>query len=121
MILVKEDDYFIRKGNDIYTILNISFPQSALGDRVTVKTLEGEKIITVPQGTEHDKIITIKGEGVPFIGTNRRGDHHVVVKLAPPKSMSEEEKLLYEKLFELSKGKKPQERIIDKVKNAFSK
>ena len=121
VILVKEDDYFIRKGNDIYTILNISFPQSALGDRVTVKTLEGEKIITVPQGTEHDKIITIKGEGVPFIGTNRRGDHHVVVKLAPPKSMSEEEKLLYEKLFELSKGKKPQERIIDKVKNAFSK
>lgn len=121
VILVKEDDYFIRKGNDIYTLLNVSFPQAALGDDVSIKTLEGEKTIIVPPGIEHDKIITIKGEGVPFIGTNKRGDHHVIVKLAPPKSLSDEEKKLYEKLFEISQNKKPPSGILKKVKNAFGK
>ena len=121
VILVKEDDYFIRKGNDIYTILCTSFPQAALGDEVVVKTLDGEKSINIPAGIEHDKIINIKGGGVPYVGTNRRGDHHVIVKLVPPKVLSEEEKELYKKLYEISKGKKAQESIIDKVKNAFSK
>jgi molecular chaperone DnaJ len=121
VIHVKEDEYFIRKGNDIYTMLNLSFPQAALGDKVEIKTLDGEKTIIVPQGTEYDKIITIKGVGVPYIGTNKRGDHHAVVRLVPPKNMSEEEKSLYTKLFEIQKGKKHKEKIIDKVKNAFGK
>lgn len=121
VILVKEDDYFIRKGNDIYTILCINFPQAALGDKISVRTLDGEKTITVPAGIEHDKIITIKEGGVPFVGTKRRGDHHVVIKLVPPKVLSEQEKELYTKLYELGQGKKNQESIIDKVKNAFGK
>lgn len=121
VILVKEDDYFIRKGSDVYTILNVSFPQAAIGDEVTIKTLDGEKTISIPAGAEHDKVITIKGEGVPHIGTNRRGDHHVVIKLSPPKSLSDEEKKLYEKLFELSHNKKVNSGILNKVKNAFGK
>lgn len=121
VILVKEDDYFIRKGNDVYTLLQVSFPQAALGDEVTIKTLDGEKTIIVPSGIEHDKIITIKGEGVPYIGTNKRGDHHVIVKLAPPKSLNDEEKKLYTRLLEINQNKKPKENIINKVKNAFGK
>ncbi|MBQ2645348.1 molecular chaperone DnaJ [bacterium] len=121
VILVKDDDYFIRKGNDVYTILNISFPQAALGDEVEIVTLDGTKKISIPAGVEQDKILTIKGEGVPFVGTNRRGDHHVIVKISSPKTLTKEEKELYTKLFELTKGKKHQESIIDKVKSSFGK
>lgn len=121
VLYVKEDDYFKRDGNDIYTILNVSFPQAALGDVVEIVTLDGTKKITVPQGVEHGKIITIKGEGVPYYGTNKRGDHHVAVKISTPKNLSKEEKELYNKLYDLQKGKKTQESILDKAKKAFNK
>lgn len=121
VILVKEDDYFIRKGNDVYTILNVSFPQAAIGDEVEIVTLDGKKKISIPAGIEHDKVITIRGEGVPFVGSNRRGDHHVVIKLVPPRNLSKEEKSLYSKLYELSQGKQHQKSILDKVKNSLNK
>lgn len=120
VLFVKEHEYFNRKGNDIYTILNVSFPQAALGDEVSIKTLDGEKTLTIPQGVEHDKILTMKSLGVPFLGErNRRGDHHVVVKLQSPKKLSEEEKKLYAKLFELKHNAKASESIMEKVKSAL--
>lgn len=121
VLFVQDDDYFNRKENDIYTMLNVSFPQAVLGDEVSVVTLDGEKEIVIPPGTEHEKIITIKGAGVPYVGTNKRGDHHVIVKLVPPKSLTEEERSLYTKLFEISQKKKHKSGIINKVKNAFGK
>ncbi|MCR5262033.1 MAG: molecular chaperone DnaJ [Candidatus Gastranaerophilales bacterium] len=121
VIFVKEDDYFIRKGNDVYTYLNLSFPQAALGDEIEIITLDGTKKITVPAGIEHGKMIEIKGAGIPYIGSSKRGSHHVIINLSTPKNLSKEEKELYSKLFEISKGKKHQESILDKVKNSFNK
>lgn len=120
VLFVKAHNYFTRKGNDIYTTLNVSFPQAALGDEVTIKTLDGEKTFSIPQGVEHDKILTIKSIGVPFIGEKpRRGDHHVIIKIQTPQHLIDEEKKLYSKLFELNQGKKNPESIIKKMKNAL--
>lgn len=120
VLFVKEHKQFIRKGNDIFTTLEITFPQAALGDKVELKTLDGEKTFTIPQGVEHDKILTMKSLGVPFVGdSNRRGDHHVVIKVKTPQHLNDEEKKLYSRLFEISKGKKTSESIIDKVKSAL--
>ena len=120
VIYVKEDEYFIRKGNDVYTVLNISFPQAALGDEVEIVTLDGTKKISVPSGVEHDKMITLKGEGIPYVGSSKRGSHHVIIKLSTPKNLSKEEKELYSKLFEISRGKKHQESIMDKVRKSLN-
>ncbi len=120
ILFVKEHKTFKRKGYDIFTTLEVPFPQAALGDTITIKTLDGEKELTIPQGVEHDKILTIKSQGVPFLGEkNKRGDHHVVVKIQSPKHLSDEEKKLYTKLFEISNKKKSSESIIDKMKNAL--
>lgn len=120
VLFVKEDKYFKRKGNDIYTILEVSFPQAALGDEVLIKTLDGEKTFSIPPATEHDKIITMKSLGVPYLGEkNRRGDHNVIIKLKTPHNLTSEEKKLYSKLYELNKNKKNSETIIDKMKNAL--
>lgn len=120
VLYVKEDKYFKRKGNDIYTILDISFPQAALGDEVKIETLDGEKTFTIPQGVEHDKILTMKTLGVPYLGNEtKRGDHHVIVKIKTPQKLNEEERKLYSKLFELNTSKKPSESILNKVKNVL--
>lgn len=120
VLYVKEHEYFNRKGNDVYTTLNISFPQAALGDEVKIKTLDGEKSFSIPQGVEHDKILTIKSLGVPFLGEkNRRGDHLIVIKIKTPQHLTDEEKKLYTKLFEINQNKKHSESILDKMKNVL--
>ncbi len=120
VLFVKEHDYFTRKGSDVYSVLNVSFPQAALGDEVKIKTLDGEKTFSIPQGVEHDKILTLKSLGVPYLGEkNRRGDHHVIVKIKSPKNITEEEKKLYKQLFEINKNKKSSESILDKMKSAL--
>ena len=62
----------------------------------------------------------IKGAGVPIITRpSQRGDHIVVLKVKVPTRLNEEEKMLYQKLYEIQTGKKPQKSIMSKVKGVF--
>ncbi len=123
VLYVKQDKYFKRDGFNIITELQISLPQAVLGDEVEIETLDGQEKIQIPSGCEHDRVITLKGKGVPVLGSsNLRGDHFVVIKLNTPKKLSDEEKALYERLFEISQGKtaKPEgQSILSKVKSAL--
>ena len=123
VLFVKSDKYFKRDGFNVFTELKISLPQAVLGDEIEIKTLDGTEKITIPSGCEHDKVIPLAGKGVPIVGSpNKRGDHFVIVKLETPKKLSEEERKLYEKLFEISQGKAPKEEtksILSKVKSAL--
>ena len=122
VLFVKDHKEFQRDGFDIYSKLELTFPQAALGCQVKVKTIDGETELTVPQGVEQDKVITLKNAGVFYLGNeSKRGDHHFVVKLIPPKSLSKEEKELYSKLYEMNCNKKPNDNIIDKMKNVLNK
>lgn len=123
VLYVKQDKYFQREGFNVFTQIPISLPQAVLGDEIEIETLDGQETIQIPSGCEHDKIITLKGKGVPVLGSqNMRGDHFVIVKLQTPKKLSDEEKALYEKLFEISQGKAPKQEgksILSKVKSAL--
>jgi len=117
---VKPHYKFKRDGFNVYSEINVSLPQSVLGDNVVVDTIHGEKDLSIPAGLEYGKILTIKNCGIPFLGhPEKRGDHFVVVKYSAPKSINDEEKRLYRKLFEISENKNPNERLIDKFKNAI--
>ncbi len=118
---VKSHEYYKREGFDIYTELGISVPQAVLGDEINIQTLDGDRKITVPSGTESGKILTLKDAGVPYLNSpNRRGSHYVVLKIETPKTLNDEEKKLYARLFEISTGKEPNEAsILDRFKKAL--
>lgn len=119
---VKSSDYFKREGNDVYSRLDITPAQAALGDEVVVKTLDGEQKITVQAGVQSGNSIKIKGAGVPYIARpSQRGDHVVIVAVKTPTKLSDEERNLYRKLYEIQNNKKAsqQSSIMDKVKGVF--
>ena len=119
---VKQSNYFQREGVNVFTKLEISPPQAALGDEIKIKTLDGEKMISVPVGSQHGDTVKIKGAGVPHLGkSSHRGDHIIFVETKTPTNLSEEEKQLYKKLYEISAKKKISEKesLLDKVKGAF--
>ena len=119
---VKTSDYFKRDGNNVYSRLDITPAQAALGDEVVVKTLNGEQKIVVQPGIQSGNSIKIKGAGVPFIQRpSQRGDHIVIVAVKTPTKLSDEERSLYRRLYELQNNQKAKQQatIMDKVKGVF--
>lgn len=118
---VKPSDYFMRKEMDVYTHCTISPAQAALGDSVTIKTLDGEKGISIPAGIQSGDKITIKGAGVPSItSASVRGNQIVIITVLTPTHLSNEEKMVYEKLYEIQMGRqKVKKSVKEKLKGAF--
>jgi molecular chaperone DnaJ len=119
---VKPHKYFHRQDNDVMLDVRINFAQAALGDEITVPTLDGDVPLKVPAGTQTGKTFTLQDKGVPYLRRNGRGDQLVTVHVTTPENLTETQRKL---LKELSKtlGKEVIEQhrqgIIDKVKDAF--
>jgi|CXWK01.1.fsa_nt_gi DnaJ-class molecular chaperone len=102
---VGKSDKFLREGSDIFTDIALAIPQIVLGGTMDVQTVSGTVKVKVPPSTQPGSLIRIKGKGV----NNMRGgfgDHYVRVRLDMPKTLSSEEKKLYEQLNSLRTKKK---------------
>lgn len=118
---VKPSNHFKRDGLNVYSQVEISPSQAVLGDEIIVKTLEGEQKIQIHAGTQTGNTVKLKGQGVPVISRpSQRGDHIVIVDVKIPSQITEEEKNLYKKLYEIDTKKKYQESLVSKVKGVFN-
>jgi molecular chaperone DnaJ len=99
---VKESDKFERDGNDLIIGRRIGIAQAALGCKVTIPTLDGEKQLDIPSGAQHGQRLTIPGAGVPHLKGIGRGDLHVQLDVVVPKKLSKEQKELLEKYAAIS-------------------
>jgi len=99
-IHVQPDKDFERDGNHIYSKSDISFSQAALGDKIIVKTLDGDVKLKIPAGTQSGKVFVLRGKGVPYLQTRGRGDHLVEVTVKTPTNLSRKQKKLFEELSE---------------------
>ena len=97
-IKVKRHPVLSRKGFDVYSEKPISFVQAALGDTVTVTTLDGEVAMTVPAGTQPGTSFKLKGKGTERLRASGRGDQYVKIKVAIPKKLTEKQKELLQEL-----------------------
>ena len=86
---------FSVEGADITTELAISPWQAALGDKVKVPTPTGNIDLTIPKLVSSGSKMRLKGRGLP---SKVAGDFFVKLKIALPKSLTEAEQALYEKL-----------------------
>lgn len=88
-------------GNNIYTRKEIKLTDALLGTKVSVATPAGKAInLNVPTGTGHKSKMRLSGHGVPFMKKSGTGDLYVVIHVLFPRSLTEEQKNLVEKLRE---------------------
>ncbi|MFA5813721.1 MAG: DnaJ C-terminal domain-containing protein, partial [Patescibacteria group bacterium] len=85
VIHVRPDKRFARDGNDIFTEVKISYPQAALGAEVEIDTVDGRKKLVIPEGTQPNQQIRLKGRGIPHLQGGGRGDQYVKVIVEVPK------------------------------------
>jgi molecular chaperone DnaJ len=99
---VKPDERFERDGDTIHSRVTISAAQAALGDHVTVPTVDGEVELKIPAGTQPGEQLRLKGKGVPKSRGFGRGDHIVTVEVEVPRKLSRRERELWEELKRIS-------------------
>ena len=101
LVRVQEDQRFVRDGNDLVAVVDVSAPAAALGTRVTVPTLDGDEEIEIEPGTQPGTIVVLRGRGMPSLQRGRHGDQRVMVNVVVPRSLSREQRQTLER-FEAS-------------------
>lgn len=91
---VAPDRRFERRGYDIVTEEEISFPKAALGEELEVETVQGKIKIKIPAGTQPETLIRLRGKGVRMLRGSGYGDHYVRIKVTVPKNLSSKQKEL---------------------------
>ncbi len=99
-ISVEPNPNFMRRGNDLYTMVNIDFVDAILGITIMVPTLDykNEKIIekelNIPAGTQHGQEFRIKNHGASYLRGRGKGDQYVKVNIIIPDKISKRQREL---------------------------
>jgi molecular chaperone DnaJ len=83
-IHVDPHEFFMRKEDDVICQIPISFVQATLGDKISVPTLNGNKKLEIPKGTQPGDIFYFHGEGIPSLRSRKRGDQIIQVDVRTP-------------------------------------
>jgi len=100
-VRVRPHPDFERAGDDLVHVRHLSITQAMLGVELTVQTLDGEEVLSVPAGTQPGDVIRLKGHGVPSLRRRGRGDLLVRIDVVIPEKLSAEEEELVRALAEL--------------------
>jgi molecular chaperone DnaJ len=121
-IEVAPHKFFRRNGYDILLDLDINMAQAALGDEITVPTLDGDVKLRIPPGTQPGRVFRLKEKGVPILQRTERGNQLVTVNVQIPSSLTDEQEELLKTLGKtMGTEIKIQERsFFEKLKDAFS-
>ena len=99
LVRIEPDERFLRDGDDLVTVVDVTAPVAALGAMLAVPSLNGEVEVEVPAGTQPGEVFVVRGHGMPRLRrSGRRGDLRVVVNVVVPRRLNREQRKLAEKL-----------------------
>ena len=120
-VRIRPDPRFVREGNDVYSTVDLTMTQAALGAAVVVPTLEGDEELEFAAGTQPGAVVVLRGKGMPVLQGFGRGDQRVLVNVVVPRHLSEEQRRLLEDFDARADERtyKADEGFFDKLKSAF--
>jgi molecular chaperone DnaJ len=74
LVRLVEHETFVRKGDELYADVPVTFPQLCLGAEIEVPVLGGTVMLTVPAGSQPHQIVRLRGKGMPRLRERGRGD-----------------------------------------------
>jgi molecular chaperone DnaJ len=121
LVHLRPDERFVREGNDIFSQVDLTIVQAALGATVTVETLEGPIELTFDAGTQPGEVRVLRGRGMPVLQGFGAGDQRVLVNVTVPRRLTDEQRKLLAEFERLSDADtySPDEGFLGKLKSAF--
>ena len=100
LVVIAEEEHseLVRDGNNLIYNLFLSFPEITLGTTAEIPTVESKVKVKIEPGTQPEKILRLRGKGIPDVNGYGRGDLLVRVHVWIPKKLSNEEKRVLERL-----------------------
>jgi molecular chaperone DnaJ len=120
-VRVRPDPRFVREGNDVFSTVDLTMTDAALGASVSVPTIEGDVELEFAPGTQPGDIRVLRGRGMPVLQGFGRGDHRVLVNVQVPHRLTDEQRSLLQE-FERKAGEdtyRADEGFFEKLKSAF--
>jgi molecular chaperone DnaJ len=118
---VRRDPRFVREGNDIYSQVDLTIVQAALGVTVPVETLDGSVDVEFEPGTQPGEVRVLRGKGMPVLQGFGKGDHRVLVNVSVPRRLTDEQRRLLAEFDAASDDDtyRHDESFFEKLKSAF--
>ena len=101
----------------------VSFPQAALGDVLSIPTIEGKEVeFKITPGTQSETVYKLRGQGMNSVRHNGRGNMYVTIKVVVPKKLNSKQKDLLTQFAEVSgeEIKRVDKGLKDKFKEVFN-
>ena len=120
---IKRNKLFEREGDHLYFEQEISFPQAALGDVISIPTIEGKEVeFKISPGTQSGTVFKLKGQGMNSVRHAARGNLYVTVTVVVPKKLNSKQKRLLNQFAEISgeEIKHVEKGLKDKFKDVFN-
>lgn len=105
VVKLDTDDHYERRGDDLYLDLPVSIYDLILGAQVLVPTMTGEVTMTIPAGTQNNKMLRLSGKGMPKLKDGGFGDEYVRLIGQLPTNLTDKEQKLFRELSGLRNGK----------------
>ena len=99
LIKIKPHEIFERNENDLFCKTTISIGQAIFGSVVEIPTIKSHAKLKIPSGTQSHKIFRLKGQGMPYLHSNRKGDQFIKVVVKIPEKLNEQQKKLLKEIF----------------------
>ena len=99
VVHVHSNIQFKRQGSNLFMTREISFPDAALGTKITIETLSGEEgTLKIPEGTQNGDVFKLKRKGMPTLHGRGFGDLYVKVHVRTPINLSRKAKKILDDL-----------------------
>jgi molecular chaperone DnaJ len=105
-VTVAPHPVFSREGDHLACTLQVPMSAAALGTTVDLETLDGQRTIEVPAGTQFGERIVLRGLGAPRLRGSGRGDLNVFVEVRTPTGLDDRQRDLLAELATLRREEK---------------
>jgi molecular chaperone DnaJ len=121
-IEVEKHSIFEREGNDLFCRIPITMTTAALGGDLEAPTLDGGKTrVKIPQGSQNNKQLRLKGKGMPSIRGSSKGDLYIEISVETPVNLNAEQIQLLKQFENSCRDNNPANKdFFSKVKNFWN-
>lgn len=120
-VRVRPDPRFVREGNDLFSTLDLTMTEAALGTTARIATIDDEQEVELEPGIQPGHVLVLAGKGMPVLQGRGRGDQRVLVNVLVPRHLTDEQRRLLEEFERQAHDEtyRPDESFFEKLKSAF--